>query len=179
MSVNSHWDFTMVLLWEFFLYWKRSVKFSVETTFKNFSQKTIISFCSHLTYIETLWNEACNDPMEMFCPDAPSLLTIYGLVCTLQWPLNIGWPWCTPMCHWLRDITLSSSAIIKLWNQNLLTSGNVIYIFPMWRPWSTKFHLGPIYIEHQRQHWDNIDTAYQLGIATRFQSNSLAVLRSL
>ena len=31
----------------------------------------ITSFCSHLTYIETLWNEAWNDPMEMFCPDTP------------------------------------------------------------------------------------------------------------
>ena len=32
----------------------------------------ITSFCSHLMYTETLWNEAWNDPMEMVCPDTPS-----------------------------------------------------------------------------------------------------------
>ena len=29
---------------------------------------------------------------------------------TLQSPLNIRWRWCTPLCHWLRDITLSSKS---------------------------------------------------------------------
>ena len=29
---------------------------------------------------------------------------------TLQSPLNIRWRWCTPMCHWLRDNTLSSKS---------------------------------------------------------------------
>ena len=32
----------------------------------------ITSFCSHLAYTETFWNEAWNDPMEMFCPDTPA-----------------------------------------------------------------------------------------------------------
>ena len=30
-----------------------------------------------------------------------------------QWSLNIRWRWCTPMCHWLHDITLSSNARLK------------------------------------------------------------------
>ena len=29
----------------------------------------------------------------------------------LQWPLNIRWCWCTPTCHWLCDITLSSNGL--------------------------------------------------------------------
>ena len=28
-----------------------------------------------------------------------------------QWPLNIRWRWCIPMCHWLHDITLSSNVL--------------------------------------------------------------------
>ena len=40
----------------------------------------ITSFCSHLTYIGTLWNEAINDPMEMFCPDTPFCNHIWSRV---------------------------------------------------------------------------------------------------
>ena len=47
------------------------------------------------------WN-----PMEMFCWRHTSFLWpyIYG-------SLNIRWQSCTPMCHWLRDITLSSNEV--------------------------------------------------------------------
>ena len=33
----------------------------------------------------------------------------------LQWPLNIRWCWCTTMCHWLRDITLSSNDFLHFY----------------------------------------------------------------
>ena len=49
---------------ELFKYW--------HIDFYLISIQIITSFCSHLTYIETLWNETWNDPMEMFCPDTPS-----------------------------------------------------------------------------------------------------------
>ena len=39
-------------------------------------------------------------------------VTMYGLCGALQWPLNIRWRWCTPMCHWLRHITLSSNVCL-------------------------------------------------------------------
>ena len=32
----------------------------------------------------------------------------------LQLPLNIRWCWCTPICHWLRDITLSRNVAENL-----------------------------------------------------------------
>ena len=68
----------------------------------------ITSFCSHFTYIETLWklwNEAWIYPMEMFQTHL-LFMTIYG-------SLNIRWRPCTPMCHWLRDITLSSNDVFS------------------------------------------------------------------
>ena len=47
--------------------------------------------------------------MEMFLSRHTFFLWPYMVSCgALQWPLNIRWCWCTPMCHWLRDITLSS-----------------------------------------------------------------------
>ena len=70
----------------------------------------ITSLCGHLTYIETLWklwNEAWIDPMEMFCSRHTFFMTRYG-------SSNIRWCSCTPMCHWLRDITLSSNVLTTL-----------------------------------------------------------------
>ena len=41
----------------------------------------ITSFLSHSTYIETLWNEAWNDPMEMFCSRHTFFLWPYMVSC--------------------------------------------------------------------------------------------------
>ena len=61
-------------------------------------------------YIETLWNEAWNDPMGNVLSRHTFFLWPYMVLrWALQWPLNIRWCWCIPMCHWLRDITLSSN----------------------------------------------------------------------
>ena len=48
------------------------------------------------------------DPIEMFCSRHTFFVTIYGL----KWSsFNIRLRSCVPMCHWLRDITLSSNDV--------------------------------------------------------------------
>ena len=76
-------------------------------------RQNITSNCSHLMYIETVWNEVRKWPnvndafsanITIRCDDYP-----FGLPCgCLLSPLNIRWCWCTPMCHWLRDIKVIS-----------------------------------------------------------------------
>ena len=58
----------------------------------------------------------------------------YMVLCgALQWPLNIRWRWCTPMCHWLRDITLSSNDanLQCIFDLNNLVNSNLIWIFDL------------------------------------------------
>ena len=50
-------------------------------------------------------------------------MTIYG-------SLNIRWLSCTPMCHWLRDITLSSNEMTFCSDNNISTYFAQTIIYP-------------------------------------------------
>ena len=76
-------------------------------------------FCSWLAFVFT-WHIYCRNIMKSygikhemiqwkcFVPNTPSFCDhIWSHVASL----NTRWCWCTPMCHWLRGITLSSNEI--------------------------------------------------------------------
>ena len=48
---------------------------------------------------------------SMYWPNRNLLFQTHLLFITIYGSLNIRWCSCTPMCHWLRDITLSSNDV--------------------------------------------------------------------
>ena len=52
----------------------------------------------------------------------------------LQWSLNIRWCWCTAMCHWLHDITLSSNAAEILLEKTLIQTLSILStLYYLWK----------------------------------------------
>ena len=74
-------------------------------------------------------------------------------------PLNIKWCSCTPMCHWLRDITSSSNA---------LASQRLIACNESWN----------IHLKHVRKHGNFIVHHKTICLSVMFQL-SLAGIKSL
>ena len=86
--------------------------------------------------------------MEMFCPDTPFLWQYMVSCGALQWPWNIRWCWCTPMCHWLLDITLSSNDVClstgeSPCNHYLLMHWTSLYRAPGYQALDTRPCLAP------------------------------------
>ena len=83
----------------------------------------ITSFYGHFTAIETLWKvvkwsmkwpySIQWEPIEMFCFRHIFFLWSYGVLWS---SFNIRWRSCAPICHWLRDFTLSSNVWLLNWS---------------------------------------------------------------
>ena len=78
----------------------------------------ITSFCGHFTYI---WEhyESCEMKHKMTLfhtmgPNGNALFQTHLLFMTIYGSLNIRLLSCTPMCHWLHDITLSSNELSRM-----------------------------------------------------------------
>ena len=102
--LNHNWDDKQML----------SIEFFATGDSHKFGSELITSLYVDFTYIETLWKVvkwSMKWPMEMFCSRHTFFLWPY--VRPHVRPLNIRWRWCTPMCHWLHDITLSSIGTFK------------------------------------------------------------------
>ena len=94
-------------------------------------------------------------PMEMFSSWHTFFMTIYG-------SLNIRWLSCIPMCHWLRDITLSSN-VIKF---HLFTCSGVqhalaiLTMMPICSPWKVFIYLGDGWIKLS---YKNLKSNFSMG----------------
>ena len=72
----------------------------------------ITSLSSHLTYKKHYEMKHEMTRWKCFVQTHLLFVTIYGLVWSSSVTLNIRWRSCAPMCHWLRDITLSSNGLV-------------------------------------------------------------------
>ena len=104
------------------------------SNFEFYHSLLITSFCGHLMYIETLWKvvkwsmkwpySIQRDLIEMFCSRHTFSLWPYMVI---RSSVKIRWCSCGPMCHWLRDTTLSSNVIVVYF-----TCGPVSVVYLKW-----------------------------------------------
>ena len=108
--------------------WVGPVDWLDKCTLYQFYFHFMTSFCDHLTYIETLWKLV---KWKCFVPDTPSFVTIYGLMWSSSVTFKHRWCWRTPMCHWLRDITLSGNDLTTFYDkfQSDVNWRNLIILF--------------------------------------------------
>ena len=81
----------------------------------------ITSICDHFTCIETLWklwNEARNDPMEMFFPDTPSFCDhLWSCVELFSETIHIRWRWSI----WKFPVTVHSLYLVMVMTNIFIT----------------------------------------------------------